>query len=208
MKGLLFKDFYLMKKYCRLFLLLIVVFAFVGVWNDNFFYAIYPITVSSMIPVNLLSYDEKSHWSIYACTLPYTRKDVVSSKYLLTLCTVIFSCLIVLLAQISNMFIHHTFQLYGLFSNFLLILVSGLLAPAFIFPFTFKLGSEKGRFAYYIGFILLFAILGSFQFLNDNLSLATFNYTKFPILISFLIVLLLYGFSWNLSINFYQNREL
>lgn len=56
MKGLLRKDLYLMIKYCRLFFILIIVFSFAGAWNNNLFFALYPITISSIIPVNLLSY--------------------------------------------------------------------------------------------------------------------------------------------------------
>ena len=84
MKGLLRKDLYLMIKYCRLFFILIIVFSFAGAWNNNLFFALYPITISSIIPVNLLSYDEKSNWSLYACTFPCSRKEIVSSKYILT----------------------------------------------------------------------------------------------------------------------------
>ena len=53
MKGLLRKDLYLMIKYCRLFFILIIVFSFAGAWNNNLFFALYPITISSIIPVNL-----------------------------------------------------------------------------------------------------------------------------------------------------------
>lgn len=90
MKGLLRKDLYLMIKYCRLFFILIIVFSFAGAWNNNLFFALYPITISSIIPVNLLSYDEKSNWSLYACTFPCSRKEIVSSKYILTVCTLHF----------------------------------------------------------------------------------------------------------------------
>ena len=86
MKGLLRKDLYLMIKYCRLFFILIIVFSFAGAWNNNLFFALYPITISSIIPVNLLSYDEKSNWSLYACTFPCSRKEIVSSKYITATC--------------------------------------------------------------------------------------------------------------------------
>ena len=45
MKGLLRKDLYLMIKYCRLFFILIIVFSFAGAWNNNLFFALYPITI-------------------------------------------------------------------------------------------------------------------------------------------------------------------
>ena len=78
-----------------------------------------------------------------------------------------------------------------------------------MFPFTFKLGAEKGRFAYYIGFILFFALLGWLQSVIKNLplGLAHFPFRSYYILILFFIGLLLYMISWILSIKFYQNRE-
>ena len=117
MKGLLRKDLYLMIKYCRLFFILIIVFSFAGAWNNNLFFALYPITISSIIPVNLLSYDEKSNWSLYACTFPCSRKEIVSSKYILTVCTLTLSAIIVEIVQIINMIIRHNFYISGLLTT-------------------------------------------------------------------------------------------
>lgn len=209
MKGLLRKDLYLMIKYCRLFFILIIVFSFAGAWNNNLFFALYPITISSIIPVNLLSYDEKSNWSLYACTFPCSRKEIVSSK-------IYFNSMIPLhflphceVVQTINMIIRHNFHISGLLTIFTIIFIAGLLPPAFMFPFTFKLGAEKGRFAYYIGFILFFALLGWLQSFIKNLplGLAHFPFRSYYILILFFIGLLLYMISWILSIKFYQNRE-
>ena len=184
-------------------------FSFAGAWNNNLFFALYPITISSIIPVNLLSYDEKSNWSLYACTFPCSRKEIVSSKYILTVCTLTLSAIIVEVVQTINMIIRHNFHISGLLTIFTIIFITGLLPPAFMFPFTFKLGAEKGRFAYYIGFILFFALLGSLQSVIKNLplGLAHFPFRSYYILILLFIGLLLYMISWILSIKFYQNRE-
>lgn len=210
MKGLLRKDCYLIIKYCRVFFLAVLIFTIIGIKNDQVFFALYPIVLSSIIPVNLLSYDEKAHWNSYACTFPYTRKDIVSSKYILTLCVLGASSLLIIFAQVCNMLINHNFQLFGLFSTFAVILSCGLLPPAFMFPFTFKFGSEKGRFAYYTGFVLFFVILALFQEVTDDLSLRITQMAipHAPIVIVFLIVFGLYGLSWFLSVKFYQKRDL
>ena len=210
MKGLLRKDCYLMMKYCLVFLLVVFIFTIVGIKNNKVFFALYPIILSSIIPVNLLSYDEKSHGSSYACTFPYTRKDIVSSKYILTLCVLGASALFIIFAQVCNMIINHNFQLFGLFSTFAVIISCGLLPPAFMFPLTFKLGSEKGRFAYYVGFALFFVVLAFFQEVTDNLSLRITQMAVpcTPIVLVLLIVIILYGLSWHLSVKFYQKRDL
>ena len=104
--------------YAQLFFILIIVFSFAGAWNNNLFFALYPITISSIIPVNLLSYDEKSNWSLYACTFPCSRKEIVSSKYILTVCTLTLSAIIVEIVQIINMIIRHNFHISGLLTIF------------------------------------------------------------------------------------------
>ena len=137
------------------------------------------------------------------------RKDLyLMIKY----CRLFFILIIVFsfeIVQIINMIIRHNFHISGLLTIFTIIFIAGLLPPAFMFPFTFKLGAEKGRFAYYIGFILLFALLCSLQSVIKNfpLGLAHFPFRSYYILILLFIGLLLYMISWILSIKFYQNRE-
>ena len=82
MKGLFLKDWYLMKKYCRFLFLFVICFLVAGfIKKDGFFHA-YSMLMISIVPVTLLSYDEKSKWNIYSQTMPYTKKQIVSEKYL------------------------------------------------------------------------------------------------------------------------------
>ena len=86
MKGLLLKDWYMVKKYCRAYLLIAIVFIAISFFsNDNMFFVFYPCLLCGMIPVNLLAYDERSHWMQYSGTLPYTKTQIVSGKYLIGL---------------------------------------------------------------------------------------------------------------------------
>ena len=63
MKGLLLKDFYMAMKYCRAYVVIAVVFSLFSIWGNTSFLIAYPILLASVIPVNLISYDEKSKWS-------------------------------------------------------------------------------------------------------------------------------------------------
>ena len=86
MKGLLLKDLYMMKSYCRSYLLIAVVFTAVSlIGKDNMFFMFYPCLLCGMIPVNLLAYDERSRFIRYGDTLPYKRAQIVSAKYLIGL---------------------------------------------------------------------------------------------------------------------------
>ena len=84
MKGLLLKDLYMVVKYCKAYLLIAVVFLAVSLMgSDNLFFIFYPCLLCGMIPVNLLAYDERSRWPQYCGTLPYTKGQIVSGKYLM-----------------------------------------------------------------------------------------------------------------------------
>ena len=86
MKGLLLKDWYMMKQYCRAYLIIATVFIAMSLFsNGNMFFIFYPCLLCGMIPVNLLGYDERSHWMQYSGTLPYTKTQLVSAKYLIGL---------------------------------------------------------------------------------------------------------------------------
>ena len=87
MKALLLKDFYMMKKYCRSYLLVMIIFAGLSVFDPTWRTSSLSLLclMAAMMPVTLLAYDERSHWNEYCAALPYGKWDVVSSKYVLCL---------------------------------------------------------------------------------------------------------------------------
>ena len=83
MKGLLLKDWYMMKQYCRTYPVIAVAFMALSlVDSDNLFFVFYPCLLCGMIPVTLLGYDERSGWVQYSGTMPYTKIQIDSEKYL------------------------------------------------------------------------------------------------------------------------------
>ena len=88
MRGLLRKDFYLLWSYCRLmplFLLAFIIFSAFSSDGQSPFFIYYPCILSSTLPVNLLAYDDAEHWLTYCDTLPVTRRQYVSGKYIMSL---------------------------------------------------------------------------------------------------------------------------
>ena len=88
MKGLIRKDFYLLWSYCRLmplFLLGFIIFSAFSSDGEAPFFIYYPCILSSVMPVNLLAYDDAEHWLTYCDTLPVTRRQYVSGKYIMSL---------------------------------------------------------------------------------------------------------------------------
>ena len=85
MKGLLLKDYYMLLKYCRPYALIVLIFGVCSLADGgNLFMLAYPAVLCGINSVSLVAYDEKSRWQQYCETMPYTRKQVVDSKYLMS----------------------------------------------------------------------------------------------------------------------------
>jgi len=84
MKGLLLKDYYTIIKYCRFYLIMLLIFIVISsIGETSPFFMFYPALIAWLIPVTLISIDEKEKWDIYCSTLPFDRKQMISEKYLL-----------------------------------------------------------------------------------------------------------------------------
>ena len=207
MKGLLLKDFYMARKYCRAYLLIVAVFLGVSfVSADNTFFTFYPCLLCGMIPVNLLSYDERFRWSQYSRTLPYTKGQLVSCKYLIGLFAQLSVLALTAAVQALRMVRDGTFEAREFHVLVLLLLLMSLLAPAISLPFIFRLGVEKGRIAY----LVMVGVICALSFLASGLfreTLAGGISSGGTLLFLCLLIPALYALSWYLSIRFYQKRD-
>ena len=208
MKGLLLKDFYMMLKYCRSYLLIAVVFFAISFMStENLIFIFYPCVISAMLPVTLLSIDERSRWLPYAATLPVTRAQIVSEKYLFGLIAQGALLIVTLLVQSAGMLSRGAFDASELMTLALMLVVACFFAASIILPVMFKLGVEKGRIAYLavIGFICGASAVANTVF-RDQLQAQVTPTGLLPVLC--IAAIALYALSWRLSIRFYQKREL
>ena len=208
MKGLLLKDFYMMKKYCKSYLLIAAVFIAVTFFgNDNFFFVFYPCILCGMIPVNLIAYDEQSRFNIYSGTLPYTKAQIVSGKYLIGFLVQTAMFIIMGVVQAIKMNMNGSFR----FANFAVLMLTMFCASvatvAISLPFMFKFGVEKGRMVHLFTIGIICAACFVLPTLIGNIDMSgeiAFN----GFLLGFCaICVCLYALSWYLSIIFYKKRE-
>lgn len=204
MKGLLLKDTYMTVRLCRMFLLLDVVF--LGVWmfgNGDLFFLTYPCLLTTMVPMTLISYDEREKWDVFAATLPYSRAQIVSCKYLIGLCL---SVLILAVAAVGQIF-RRTPGGTAEFLTMLPVLLSAcLLAPAVLYPFVFRFGAEKGRVVYYV--VIAVVCGGSMVLQNMEVASLLGSLSVGSLPAGVLIAAAVYAGSWLLSIRLYAKREL
>ena len=209
MKGLLLKDFYMAVKYCKAYLLISLVFAAVSVMgNGNIFFTMYPILLASMIPVTIISYDERSGWNSYADALPYTRSMLVSVKYLLVLLVLAACTVLCVGVQLCRMLYVGDFDVHTLLRLLGILLSVGFFAPSIMLPVIFKLGSEKGRLAYYAVIVIVCAVCAFIVAVSDSSSMMHTISSSAGSWIAAGTAAVLFPVSWLLSIIFYQNREL
>ena len=208
MKGLLLKDWYMMKAYARSYLLIVAVFTAISLFSEqNLFFAFYPCILCGMLPVTLLSYDERCRWNTYSGTLPYTKAQIVSSKYIMGL--IVQTAVITATGTVHavRMVVCQTFLWQDLITFILLLSALSTLSCSFCMPFVFKFGVEKGRIAYYvmIGIACACSVISTALF-KEELSVEI----RPHLLLAALAVLSggLYALSWYLSICFYKKREL
>ena len=77
MCALILKDYYVIFRQMRIFLLLVLVFSCI----PGAFYSTFAVVYASMLPYTALAYDERSHWDQMAAMMPYSDRDLVLSKY-------------------------------------------------------------------------------------------------------------------------------
>jgi len=208
MKGLLLKDWYMMKKYCRYYLFVSIGFIILSMMNSgNMFFVFYPCMLCGMIPVNLLGYDERSRFTEYVGTLPYTKTQIVSAKYLIGLFTQMAMLTVICTAQGVKMGIDGTFVLNEFFVLMMLLLIMASVASSLTLPFVFKYGVEKGRGAYYvmIGVVCAGSIIATTIFKEGLQNEIQLN-AVLPI--ACLVGIGIYVLSWHLSVVFYKKKEM
>ena len=204
MKGLLLKDWYMMKKYCRQYLLIGAVFIAVSLFgDDNMFFIFYPCLLCGMIPVNLLAYDEQSRWVQYSGALPYTKAQLVSVKYLIGLFAQGTVLIVTGIAQSVKMAVNSTFVVGDFLALMLSLLAISTLTSSISLPFIFKLGVEKGRVAYYV--MICAASVAASSLLRNGAPFFAGESYVLPILA--VLGIGVYALSWYLSIVFYERRE-
>ena len=205
MKGLLQKDLYMIWRYGRTLLLISLVFLAVSVMGenrDNFFFVIYPVLFGGVLPVTLISYEERCGWNSWCDTMPVSRTTVVNARYVCTfLC---FLALYLLTLAVQAVVRIPRGEGKALLELAQVLPAMGLVTPAVMLPVTLRWGVEKGRLVYYVVIGLLVALgLILFQNIRD------LGGTLPPLVmgLSLPLTLLVFAASWLLSVRIYQNRE-
>lgn len=207
MKGLLIKDAYMTIKYCKSILLFFIAFSAAQFFIDNMTLFVYIPVITGMVPVTLLGYDERSKWSEYLGVLPYSKAQIVSSKYIIGLIIQISVFIVFFISMVLKMTVSGSISISELLSDAQVFLIMSMFSTSFTLPFIFKFGIEKGRMAYYI-IIIIICSVSTFASLATTKSNIMNNSELYSILpFAFIGVTVLYILSWILSIKLYKSKQ-
>lgn len=170
MTGLITKDFLVMRKALKSYLLIMALYA-VMAWLDilNYGFIITFIQVMLMVlPISAFAYDEQAKWDRYAMSLPLGRHKVVGARYLFVLILTLATTAIGL-ATTAILTLAREADPVEMILTLEVSTTIGLLVPAVILPLSYKLGAERARpYLYAIIFIptIAFVLLAKADILD------------------------------------------
>lgn len=152
MSGLIVKDFLILRKTLRSYLLILAIYvavAFAGYWSASFVGGFMMVMVA-MLPMNVFAYDKQAKWDVYGLSLPVGRTKTVAARYLAVL--IMFAASAVLTTVLGV-----ALNIAGRLEEYLLscaiCVVIAMLINAIMLPLLYKFGPERAR-------IMLFGVMG------------------------------------------------
>lgn len=207
MKGLLLKEWYSGKGYLLMLGFSMLAFSAATIVSKNETFIMFLGYIGGMIPITFLSLDDQSKWTTYGNIFPYSRKDFVNIKYLITIIMMIITGVFLCISMAIMPMITGGFNKDSLYFGLSIVLAASVIFPAINLPLFFKYGSEKGRIVYYITIFVLSASIGAISSIISDTYVFPFDtFTVF--MITIVISTLCFIISWGLSIKFYEARDL
>ena len=148
MKALVQKDIYVIWKQMRIFVLVLVLLSMV----NSAFNTMFLVVWCSMLPYTAMAYDERSHWNQLAAMMPYSKRDIVLSKYVLGwLCIAAAGVLCLALQAVSGIFSGNAPSVLTLLASLCL----GIICLDITLPAVLRFGVERGRMLF---MVLIFGV--------------------------------------------------
>jgi len=152
MKALIQKDFYVIWKQMRIFVVIILLLSIM----NSAFNIVFLVVWCSMLPYTAMAYDERSHWNQLAAMMPYSKRDIVLSKYVLGwLCMAAAG----LLCLAARMVLGHFLESEVDVPIVLTSLCLGVISLDITLPAVMRFGVERGRMIFMV--VIFGAALGA-----------------------------------------------
>ena len=209
MIGLIYKDLMVMRKTLALYMVIFVVYGYMGIAYDQggLMFAMV-LVLSAILPVSSIAYDERCKWDKIANTAPLSRKEIVMAKYLFAILLTVFSVAVCFVIYLFDSRMPMTEKLIMCY----MLTMGGMLYQALLLPVNIKFGAEKGRnimmAIMFVPVLLVVAVSNTglvdlpavVLFLENNEQLIPYIVTA--------TVAVVYSVSVTLSVKIYENKDL
>ena len=169
MRGLLEKDFRLLKGQKNFFLLILVITVLLSLNSEDNFAVTYLTFIAGFLTISSFGYDDNGNCMPFLMTLPVSRKLYVKSKYVLGFLLTFIGWMAGMAISMVTAFLHKApptteavlFQLAWVFLWMILL--------AFVLPMLFRFGAEKGRMATLAMMLVFMAIVFALSKLAEGM---------------------------------------
>ena len=169
MRGLLEKDFRLLKGQKNFFLLILVITVLLSLNSEDNFAVTYLTFIAGFLTISSFGYDDNGNCMPFLMTLPVSRKLYVKSKYVLGFLLTFIGWMAGMVISTVTAFLHKApptteavlFQLAWVFLWMILL--------SFVLPMLFKFGAEKGRMATLAMMLVFMAIVFALSKLAEEM---------------------------------------
>lgn len=215
MKSLVLKDLYNIGHNSKSMLLLLVFFMFLIIPNSGpITYVVTSSILCSIMIITTFAFDDTSKWTRYAMVTPITKKDVVSSKFIVL---IIFCGIGTILGMILGMIggvvfkkidITSLIDWASMFVSCGLSLIGSVFLGSIVILLLFKFGVEKARVLSIIAFVIpSIVFIGILQILKSFELTLTLLTVLVIIFILLMLVLLSILLMYKISCNIFSNQE-
>lgn len=163
MTGLILKDFLILRKTLRSYLLILAIYvavAFTGYWSSSFVGGFMMVMVA-LLPMNVFAYDKQARWDVYGLSLPVGRTKTVAARYLAVLIMFAASAVFTTVLGVAMSIAGRMEESLGEYMlSCAICIVVAMLVNAMMLPFLYKFGPERARMMFY-GVLGLFVLAGA-----------------------------------------------
>ncbi len=216
MKGLFLKDFrYLLLQKSFFGLILIIGLALSLTMGDRYYFVLGYLTfMGSLLGFISITMDDQTNGMAFLFTLPISRKQYVTEKYLFSILVMLFSSGVSLAAVFLTRWIKH----YTTPPSDIIFTALGCCACLIFFlslmlPLTLKFNEERARLAYLISLgafiVAIVPIITLINFLNTthSFSLLWLISTEVWLMLGTFIILLCLVISYRISLRILEHRD-
>jgi ABC-2 type transport system permease protein len=143
-KGLIIKDFLVLKKTGRVFLMILGLYLVMTIFMNTDMGPLM-VFICGMLSISTFAYDEQAKWDSFALTMPISKRDLVRSKYVLAVILCFIGAMAGVILSVASNLDAPFIDWSGILMASGIALCASYLFNSLALPLLYKFGAEKSR---------------------------------------------------------------